>query len=189
MHEPHKITQLLLDWRAGNNDALHRMLPVIYDSLRAAAKRCLAHEKPGHTLQATALVNEAYLRLIDTDITWKNRAHFVAVMARAMRRILVDYAKSKNRQKRGGSQTCITLLELHGITSGPGPDVLDLEDALSRLERLDPRKAQAIELNFFGGLTYDEVAEALDISAATVDRELRLAKAWLVKELRHGDSP
>jgi RNA polymerase sigma factor (TIGR02999 family) len=182
MTNPSKITQLLLDWRAGENKALNELLPMVQDNLRQLANKYMRSENAGHTLQATALVNEAYLRLIDVDITWQNRAHFMAIAANTMRRILVDHARSKKRVKRGGDAMKITLHDTR-IGNNNEPDILDLEDVLTKLADFDERKSKIIELSFFGGLTYDEIAEVLGVSAATVDRELRFAKAWLQREL------
>jgi len=141
-------------------------------------------ENAGHTLQATALVNEAFIKLVDADIDWQNRAHFMALSARAMRQILVDHARANRSDKRGGSAIAVTLHETRlGDQGQTDPDILALEDALEQLVQIDSRKAQAIELSFYGGLTYNEIAEALAISPATVDRELRFAKAWLYSQL------
>lgn len=182
MAETSQVTQLLLDWRAGQKNALNELIPAVQDSLRQLAGKYMRGEKAGHTLQATALVNEAFIKLIDVDITWQNRAHFMAIAANTMRRILVDHARAKLREKRGGDLLQITLHETK-VGGNNEPDLLDLEDALEQLHKMDPRKAKVIELSFYGGLTYDEIGEVLDISAATVDRELRFAKAWLYREL------
>jgi len=139
-------------------------------------------ENAGHTLQATALVNEAFLKLVDTSVPWQSRAHFIAIAARAMRQILIDHAKTKKRQKRGGDEVLVTLHEAN-VADNQQPDLLDTEDALNKLAKVDARKAEIIELSFFGGMTYDEIAEALAISAATVDRKLRFSRAWLQREL------
>jgi len=187
MTETSKITRLLLDWRSGENQALGELLPMVQDNLRQLAGKYMRAENAGHTLQATALVNEAFLRLVDVKVTWQNRAHFIAIAARTMRRILVDHAKAKHREKRGGNAIQVTLHDTR-IGHSNEPDILDLEEALTRLAAFDERKSQVIELNFFGGLTYDEIAEVLNISAATVDRELRFAKAWLYRELNAVDN-
>ena len=184
MPNPENATQLLLDWCAGNTGALNNLLPLVHSNLHQLANKYMRRENPGHTLQATALVNEAFIKLIDADVSWQNRAHFMALAARTMRRILVDYARQKHRDKRGGDMVEITLYETRiGDNSQNDPDVLAIEEALEQLEQVDMRKAQVIELSFYGGMTYNEIAEALDISAATVDRELRFAKAWLFREL------
>jgi len=163
-------------------------MPIVYDELRRLAKRCLYSERPGHTLRATALVNEAYIRLLDADIGWQDRAHFYAVAARVLRRILVEYARSHARQKRGGGEDLVPLDEAVVVGPQAASMVLDLDEALERLAALDPRKSEIIQLLFFGGLTYEETAAALDISPATVHRELKLAKAWLHRELAESQS-
>jgi RNA polymerase sigma factor (TIGR02999 family) len=180
------VTQLLQQWGSGNREALDELMPVVYDQLRRLASNCLRSERPDHTLRATALVHEAYLRLVDSDVSFQDRVHFFAVSARMLRRILVDHARSKNRNKRGGEFEKIPLDD--AILIGPQVDrgILELDDALRRLATQDQRKSELIELLFFGGLTYDEAAEALKISPATVHRELTLAKAWLYRELGQG---
>lgn len=170
-------TQLLRAWRAGDSHALDRLLPVVYDELSSLARGALRGERPGHTLETRGLVHEAYLRLLDADVAWQDRAHFMAIAARTMRRVLVDHARAKRRRKRSGGVR-VTLDEALAA-DGPPLDVLALHDALERLAALDPRKGQIVELHYFGGLSYDETAEAVGVSAATVDRELRFAKAWL----------
>jgi RNA polymerase sigma factor (TIGR02999 family) len=180
------VTQLLRQWSSGNKQALDQLMPVVYDQLRRLASNCLRAERPDHTLRATALVHEAYVRLVDSDVAWEDRVHFFAVSARMLRRILVDHAKSNNRKKRGGEFQQIPLDE--ALLLGPQSDrgIVELDDALRRLAAQDQRKSDLIELLFFGGLTYDEAAAALKISPATVHRELTLAKAWLYRELGHG---
>jgi len=180
------VTQLLRQWGNGNKQALDELMPFVYDQLRKLASNCLRAERPDHTLRATALVHEAYMRLVDSDVAWQDRVHFFAVSARMLRRILVDHAKSNNRQKRGGEFQKVTLDE--AVLVGPQGDagILDLDEALHRLAAHDQRKSELIELLFFGGLTYDEAAAALNISPATVHRELTLAKAWLYRELGQG---
>ena len=177
------VTILLQQWRGGDHEALDQLMPIVYDELRRLAARCLQSERPGHTLRATALVHEAYLRLMDADIGWQDRAHFYAVSARVVRRILVEYARTHSRQKRGGGEEPIPLDEAVLVGPEAASTVLDLDEALQRLAALDERKSEIIQLLFFGGLTYDETAAALDISPATVHRELKLAKAWLHREL------
>jgi RNA polymerase sigma factor (TIGR02999 family) len=161
-------------------------MPVVYDQLRRLASNCLRAERPDHTLRATALVHEAYVRLVDSDVAWEDRVHFFAVSARMLRRILVDHAKANKRKKRGGEFQQIPFEE--ALLVGPQSDkgIVELDDALRRLAAQDQRKSELIELLFFGGLTYDEAAAALKISPATVHRELTLAKAWLYRELGHG---
>jgi RNA polymerase sigma factor (TIGR02999 family) len=183
---PPDVTMLLRRWSDGDERALDRLLPMVYDQLRGVAHRRLEGERTGHTLQTTALVHEAYARMAGADLRWQDRAHFFALAARTMRRILVDYARARVAEKRGGSAVPVSLDALTVEIAGDGgmdADVLALHDALERLETQDPRKAKVVEAHVFGGLTYDETAEALGISAATVDRDLRLAKAWLAREL------
>ena len=177
------VTQLLRQWGSGSKEALDELMPVVYEQLRKLASRCLRAERPDHTLRATALVHEAYLRLVDADVAWEDRVHFYAVSARMLRRILVDHAKAHRREKRGGGAEKITLDE--AVLVGPQAvgGILELDEALGRLAAHDQRKSELIELLFFGGLTYDEAADALKISPATVHRELTMAKAWLHREL------
>ncbi len=181
------VTQLLNDWCGGNPQALNRLMPLVHDSLQRIAGKHMRGERVDHTLQATALVNEAFLQLVDAEVSWQNRAHFLAIAARIMRRILIDHARAKHREKRGGDALQVTLYDTQLGAAGEEPDMLDLENVLQRLHRQDPRKADVVELSFYGGMTYDEIGEALGISPATVDRELRFAKAWLLHELK-GDS-
>lgn len=178
------VTQLLLDWRGGNEQALERLMPLVYDELRRLAARYMRRERPEHTLQATALVNEAYLRLVDMRVSWQDRAHFFAVAARLMRRLLVDHARAQRRAKREAGGQKVSLDEAVQVSAKPALDLVALDEALTRFATFDPRKAEIVELHFFGGLSNEEVAEALGISRATVQRELRLAKAWLNHELR-----
>ena len=180
--EASAVTQLLRQWNAGSKEALDQLMPLVYDQLRKLASRCLAAERPGHTLRATALVNEAYLRLVDSSADFNDRIHFFAVAARLLRQILVDHARAQNRQKRGAGARNLTLDEAILVTPSQ-PGLLDLDEALQRLAANDPRKSEVVELLYFGGLTYDEIAAALNISPATVHRELRMAKAWLYTEL------
>jgi RNA polymerase sigma factor (TIGR02999 family) len=177
------VTRLLKEWGNGNKEALDELMPVVYQQLRKLASICLRSERPDHTLRATALVHEAYMRLVEADVKWEDRVHFFAVSARLLRRILVDHAKANHRQKRGGGAETISLDE--AIVVGPQTTggMVDLDDALKRLATLDQRKSDIIELLCFGGLTYDEAAAALKISPATVHRELKMAKAWLHREL------
>jgi RNA polymerase sigma factor (TIGR02999 family) len=179
---PNAVTTLLRQWSAGDKEALDQLMPLVYDQLRKLASRCLASERPGHTLRATALVNEAYLRLIDAGADFNDRVHFFAVSARLLRQILVDHARAHGRQKRGAGAQKLTLDE-SVLVAPDQPGLLDLDDALNRLAANDQRKSEAVELFYFGGLTYHEIAVALGISPATVHRELRMAKAWLYTEL------
>jgi len=182
------ITQLLYEWRNGNSQALDLLMPLVYDELRGLARHYLKSEPAFQTLEATALVHEAYIRLVGMDVPWQDRAHFFAVAARLLRRILVDNAKSHRRTKRGGGQVRVTLNE-DLPSAEPNKDIIALDESLKKLAEFDERKSQVIELHFFGGLTYEEMAEALSISSATVHRELRLAKAWLNHELKKKVEP
>jgi RNA polymerase sigma factor (TIGR02999 family) len=181
--EASNVTVLLRRWRSGDHQALDELMPLVYDELRRLAARCLYAERPGHTLPATALVHEAYLRLIGVDVEWQNRAHFHALAARILRRILVEYARSHNRQKRGGHALKVPLDEAVIVGPEASSTVLELDEALQRLAALDARKSEVVQLLYFGGLTYEETGAALDISPATVHRELKLAKAWLHREI------
>ncbi|HEX7062927.1 MAG TPA: sigma-70 family RNA polymerase sigma factor [Woeseiaceae bacterium] len=182
MSDAASVTTLLHHWRAGDKAALEALTPLIYDDLWRIAARQLRSERSGHTLQATALVHEAFARLADAEVAWQDRAHFFAIAARLMRRILTDYGRARQRDKRGGGMRPITLSEDSG-TPCETERLLELDAALDKLARVDERKSDILVLHFFGGMTYDEMAEALGISAATVDRDLRLAKAWLANEL------
>lgn len=183
---PEEITRLLRRWGDGDESALDRLMPLVYSELHQVAHRRLGGERTGHTLQTTALVHEAYARLAGSDVRWSDRVHFFALAARAMRRILVDYARRRAASKRGGDADFVTVeaSSLGSPEDASDPlEVIALHEALEALERQDERKAAVVEAHIFGGLTYQETAEALGISAATVDRELRLAKAWLAREL------
>ena len=186
MIDSQAITQMLENWRSGDSQALNQLMPLVHTNLRQLAGKYMRKERAGHTLQATALVNEAFLKLCDSSVSWQSRAHFIAIAARAMRQILVDHARSKYRQKRGGHYKQVTLYEARLAGSAADPDILDIETALSELEKMDMRKAQIIELNIYGGMTYGEIAEVLGISEASVDRELRFSRAWLQRELSDG---
>ena len=179
------VTRLLLAWGDGDEAALEQLIPHVHAELRRLARRQMGHERPGHTLQATALVNEAYLRLIDVrKIQWQNRAHFFAMSARLMRRILVDFARSKHYQKRGGGAPKVTFDEALVVSDERGAELVALDDALVALAGIDPRKSQVVEMRFFGGLSVEETAEALHVSVDTVMRDWKLAKAWLMRELK-----
>jgi RNA polymerase sigma factor (TIGR02999 family) len=188
MAEDQEVTRLLKEWGGGNKEALDQLMPLVYDQLRALAARCLSSERPEHTLRATALVNEAYLRLAGSELTFNDRVHFYAVAARLLRHILVDHAKALQRAKRGGGAVKLSLDEALVVGQAAPSGILDLDDALKRLAVHDARKAEVVELIFFGGLTYDEAAAMLNISPATVHRELRMAKAWLHRDLTGGQA-
>jgi RNA polymerase sigma factor (TIGR02999 family) len=178
-----------VDWRNGDQGALEQLIPLVHDELRRVARRHMAHERAGHTLQATALVNEAYVRLIDVrQVNWQDRTHFFAMSSRLMRRILVDFARAKGYQKRGGGAQKVSLDEALIVSAEPGADLVALDDALDALAAFDARKAQVVEMRFFGGLSVEETAEALKVSVDTVMRDWKLAKAWLLRELS-GETP
>jgi RNA polymerase sigma factor (TIGR02999 family) len=181
--ERNLVTRLLREWSGGNKAALDELMPVVYQQLRKLASISLRSERPDQTLRATELVHEAYLRLVEADVAWQDRVHFFAVSARLLRRILVDHEKAAHRQKRGGGAETISLDEAVMIGSQTTGGILALDEALERLAAHDPRKSEIVELLCFGGLTYDETAAALKISPATVHRELKMAKAWLYREL------
>lgn len=179
-----EITQLLLDWRNGEASAFERLMPIVYDELRRLAGAFMRRQSPGHTLQTTALVNEAYLRLIDSDkVNWQSRTHFFAISAQLMRRILVDAARRKQSQKRGGDHLQVTLDERFDIPLESETDMVALDDALKRLAELSPRQSRIVELRYFGGLTEEQVAGTLEISTRTVRRDWSVARAWLYREL------
>lgn len=179
-----EVTRLLQAWSAGDQQALAKLTPLVYEELRRRARRYMAGERQGHTLQATALINEVYLRLVDVQqIRWQDRSHFLAICARLMRRVLTDFARSKGYQKRGGGSPRVDLDSALAISREPAADLARLDDCLNALEILDPRKCQVVELRFFGGLSVEETAEALNVSPETVKRDWRLAKAWLLKEM------
>jgi RNA polymerase sigma factor (TIGR02999 family) len=183
-----EVTRLLADWSRGDDAAFAKLTPLIYEELRRIAHRHMGGQRPDHTLQTTALVNEAYLRLADqTNPSWQNRAHFFAVAARAMRQIVVDYAKSQRAQKRGRGALKIELDEGAIVSPEQSQEIIDLHEALERLGTLDSRKAQVVELKFFGGLNYDEIAEVLKIARMTVRRDWEFAKLWLYTELHSVD--
>jgi RNA polymerase sigma factor (TIGR02999 family) len=186
--KPATVTGLLLKWGRGDEGALERLIPLVHRELHQIAQRCMAGERGGHSLQATVLVNEAYLRLVDAkDVAWHDRAHFLAVAARVMRRILVDHARARRAQKRGGPAMRVTFTEELVVTDEPREDFVALDDALEALATFDERKSRVIELRFFGGLSVEETASVLKVSPATVMGDWRLAKAWLQREMR-GDS-
>jgi RNA polymerase sigma-70 factor (ECF subfamily) len=178
------VTQLLVDWGNGDQAALERLLPLVNSELRKLAKRYMRRENPGHSLETSALVNEAYLRLIDQrDVQWQNRAHFFGIAAQLMRRILIDHARKAQYQKRGGGAHRVTLDETVAVTEDRAAELLALDEALDKLTAMDARKGRIVELRFFGGLTEEETAEVIGVSLPTVQRDLRLAKAWLRRML------
>jgi RNA polymerase sigma factor (TIGR02999 family) len=180
-----KLTELLSAWGDGDQAALEQLMPAIYQELRRLAGRHMARERADHTLQATALVNEAYLRLVDQKrVRWQNRAHFWGVAAQMMRRILVDYARARGRAKRGGGAPVVSLDEAAALSAERASELVAVNDALDRLAALDERKSRVVELRFFGGLSVEETAEVLQVSPNTVMRDWRTAKAWLHRELR-----
>jgi RNA polymerase sigma factor (TIGR02999 family) len=187
----HEITQLLVAWNQGDQDALEVLSPLINQELRRLAKRYMAGERQGHLLQPTALVNEAWLRLIDwQNVEWQNRAHFFGLAAQIMRRTLMEYARAQQREKRGGREGIqVSLSEAANVAQERSADLIALDDALQTLEKLDPRQARVVELRFFAGLSLEEAAEALSVSVATVRRDWRLAEAWLFRELNRKEQP
>lgn len=179
-----EVTEVLVAWNAGDKNASERLMPFVYDELRRLARQYLQRERSDHTLQATGLVHEAYLRLVDqSSVTWQNRAHFFGVAAKVMRRILVDHARSHRAEKRGGGREKLEFDEALLPSGGRSLDLIALDEALRELEQLDARQSQIVELRFFGGLTNEEISEVLDISPRTIKREWRLAKAWLRREI------
>jgi RNA polymerase sigma factor (TIGR02999 family) len=185
---PHDITQLLRAWGEGDQSALERLTPLVYQELRSLARRRMSRENEGHTLQATALIHEVYLRLVEFQtMQWQDRAHFFAVCARLMRRILIDFARSHDSLKRGGNDRKLTLEEGLIVSADVPAQLLDLEYALTKLAQDDPRKSSVVELRFFGGLTVKETAEVLKVSPDTVMRDWSMARAWLLREMDEGE--
>ena len=182
---PTRVTGLLLKWGRGDEKALERLIPLVHRELHQIARRCMAGEGKGHSLQATALVNEAYLRLVDAkNVAWHDRVHFLSVAARVMRRILVDHARAGRARKRGGGAAKVTFDEALAVSNEPRQDFVALDDALEALSRFDERKSRIVELRFFGGLTVEETASVVDVSPETVMRDWQLAKVWLRREMR-----
>jgi RNA polymerase sigma-70 factor, ECF subfamily len=180
----HEITQLLQAWRRGDEGALDKLTPRVYRELHLVARRCMGGERDGHTLQTTELINELYVRLSDLKlIDWQNRAHFFALCARQMRRILTDQARARRSQKRGDGAKAISLDDAPAISAEPSADLVAVDDALNQLAKVDDRKSQVVVMRFFGGLNVEETAEVLKVSPETVARDWRLAKAWLMREL------
>ena len=184
----HEVTQLLKAWTAGDEQALEKLTSLVYQQLRRVARHYMAGERSGHTLQTTALVNEVYLRLVDCrQVNWQDRAHFFAVSAQLMRRILIDFARSRGYQKRGGDTPHLSLDEAPSVCHEPDTNLVALDDALQALAAVDRRKSKVVELRFFGGLSVEETAEVLRVSVGTVVRDWRLAKVWLLRELSRGN--
>jgi len=181
----HEVTSLLQAWSAGDEKALQQLMPLVYQELHRVAQRYMAGERSAQTLQTTALIHEAYLRLVDVrSVDWQNRAHFVAICAQLMRRILIDFARSRRYLKRGGGAPHLSFDETLVVSSQSDPDLVALDDALVRLATMDPRKSRVVELRYFGGLSADETAEVLKVSRRTVMADWKLAKIWLLRELR-----
>ena len=187
VHSPQEVTQLLRAWCRGEQSALDKLMPLVYAELHRLAHIYMVRERPGHTLQTSALVNEAYLRLIDANrVEWQDRAHFFAISANVMRRILVEFARSRRSGRRGGDAVKLEFEEGLVSPAERGSDLVALDDALSALAEIDPREAKVVELRFFGGLSVEETAEVLKVSGRTVMREWDHAKLWLLKELQRG---
>jgi len=187
MAEPltaNEVTALLVDWSNGDKAAYDKLVPLVHDELHRLAHRYMSRERPGHTLQTTALVDEAYLRLVDKKVQWQNRTHFFAIAARVMRRILVDHARAHAYQKRGGGAQKLELNEAMVMARERSSELVALDEALKRLAAFDERKSRVVELRFFGGLTIDETAQVLSVSSNTVDRDWSTARAWLYKEVK-----
>lgn len=179
-----QVTQLLLDWSDGDNEALNRLIPLVYQELKRMARYYMRRERGDHTLQTSALVNEAYIRLVDyRKMRWQDRAHFLAVAAQAMRRILVEHARARTRDKRGGEARKVSLDEAATLADGKAADMVALDEALNGLAEFDPRKSQIVELRYFGGLNIEETAEVIGVSPATVKREWNTARIWLHREI------
>jgi RNA polymerase sigma factor (TIGR02999 family) len=180
----HEITQLLAEWSDGNQSALDELYPLVYDELHRLARRYMSRERQGHTLQTTALINEAYVRLVDQrNVHWANRSHFFAISAQIMRRILIDHARRHGYAKRGGGARQVSLDEAANVTAVAGAELLRLDEALKSLAEMDPRRSQVVELRYFGGLNNEEIAGVLNISENTVTRDWNMARAWLHQQL------
>ena len=190
LHSASKTTEFLRELSAGDSSAADRLMPLVYTELREIAQGCLRRERPGHTLQPTALVHEVFLKLVDqTGVDYRGRTHFLAVSAQAMRRILVDHARARARDKRGGGRPRIELDESLTVSARRDEDLLALDEALEKLAQLDPRQAKIVELRFFGGLTVEDVAEALGVSKRTIESEWTMVRAWLRRELSEESRP
>lgn len=182
--KPENITRLLLDWRAGDRLAFDQLIPLVQTELKRLARNYMRRQRVGHTLQTTALVNEAFIRLVDSDkVNWQDRNHFFAISAQLMRRILVDAARRKNSQKRGGERVQVTLDDRLNVSDEKETDLIALDEAMALLAKLNPRHSQIVELRYFGGLTEEEIAETLGVSSRTIRRDWNLARAWLFREL------
>lgn len=181
-----QVTQLLIDWSKGDKAALDKLIPYVYDELRRLARHYMRREHAGHTLQTSALINEAYLRLVDQSVAWQNRAHFFGIAARLMRQILVDHARAHQYAKRGGGAEKVSLDEAANLAQGRAAEIVALDEALESLTALDPQQGRIVELRFFGGLTIEETAEVLGISHATVERDWSVARAWLRRQMSNG---
>ena len=183
-HPPHEITQLLAEWSDGNQSALDELYPLVYNELHKLARRYMSRERKGHTLQTTALINEAYVRLVDQrNVHWTNRSHFFAISAQIMRRILIDHARRHAYAKRGGGARQVSLEEAATVTSNPGSELIRLDEALKSLAARDPRRCRVVELRYFGGLNNEEIAGVLHVSENTVTRDWNMARAWLYQQL------
>ena len=184
---PQEVTQLLHAWRRGDGAALDRLVPIVYDELRRLARCYMARERARNTLQTTALIHEAYLRLVDAhQVDWKNRVHFFAISSTVMRRILVEFARARGRHKRGAGARNVTFDDAAVIAPGPGEDLVSVDEALEALAAIEPRQAKVVEMRFFGGMTEEETAEMLGVSTDTVLRDWRKAKLWLWREMKQG---
>jgi len=182
--QPHQITELLAEWRDGNQSALDELYPLVYDELHRLARRYMSRERKGHTLQTTALINEAYVRLVDQkNVQWANRSHFFAISAQIMRRILIDHARRYGYAKRGGGAKQVSLEEVAAIMPEQGRELIRLDEALKSLAERDPRRSQVVELRYFGGLNNEEIAGVLNVSQNTVTRDWNMARAWLYQQL------
>jgi RNA polymerase sigma factor (TIGR02999 family) len=181
---PKSVTQLLIEWRDGDETALDRLIPLVYDEMRRLARYYMRRERPGHTLQTAALINEAYIRLADhKGMRWQNRAHFYAVAAQAMRRVLVDHARSRQYTKRGGAASIVELDQAAIVAQEQAAEIVALDEALNDLAAIDPRQSKVVELRYFGGMSVEETAEVLGVSGVTVMRDWRAAKAWLLRAI------
>jgi RNA polymerase sigma-70 factor, ECF subfamily len=186
----HQITQLLAEWRDGKQSALDELYPLVYDELHRLARRYMSRERKGHTLQTTALINEAYVRLVDQkNVNWANRSHFFAISAQIMRRILIDHARRHAYAKRGGGAQQVSLEEVAAITPDQGRELVRLDEALKSLAERDPRRSQVVELRYFGGLNNEEIAGVLNVSENTVTRDWNMARAWLYQQLAENATP